>query len=370
MKKVCILTSVHPIFDTRIFHKEAKTLVQNGYDVTLIARHDKNEIIDGIKIIALPKSRNRLERFIKTGSLLYKKALEQKADIYHFHDPELLPWMIILKFKIRTKIIYDIHEDVPRQILNKYWLPRIIRKPIALVMSSIEWLSARVFDAIIVATPKIADRFFTVKTVRIQNFPITTEMLSANLISYSVRPPSFVYPGVIARIRGAVEMIQALALLSDILGVKLELAGNFSPNEFVNTLRALPGWTSVNYHGEISREQLTHLLGNVRAGLVLHQPVPNEIDAQPIKMFEYMAAGLPVIASDFPIWRQIIDGANCGVLVDPSNPTAIAEAMRWIIKHSAEAEAMGHRGRQAIEHKYNWNTEERKLLNLYKELIK
>ncbi len=116
--KVCILTSVHPPFDVRIFHKEAKSLVKAGYDVTLIAQHDKEEIVDGVKIINLQKPRNRIERMTKTVSELYQKALRVDADIYHFHDPELIPVGKALK-KRGKAIIYDVHEDYYESIKLK-----------------------------------------------------------------------------------------------------------------------------------------------------------------------------------------------------------------------------------------------------------
>lgn len=369
-QKICILTSVHSVFDARIFYKEAKALVNAGYDVTLIAQHNKEEIIDGIKIIPLPKPKNRWERFFKLDYLTYKKALQQKADLYHFHDPELLPWMMILKSKTKSKIIYDIHENTPQQILNKYWLPWIIRKPVSWLVSCVERLGSQIFDRIAPATYKIADRFPSAKTIVVQNFPDTTEILPNNLTPYTERPLSFVYAGAIAEIRGIKKIIYALKLLEDTSGIKFELAGSFRPNEFANELKTLTGWSLVNYHGIISRKQLAHLLNNVKAGLIIHQPVPNEIDAWPIKMFEYMAAGLPIITSDFPIWRKIVNDTKCGILVDPKNPKKIAEAMEWIIKNPIEAEAMGKRGRQEVELKYNWKNESKKLLKVYVELLK
>jgi len=369
MEKVCHITTVHPPFDTRVFHKECKTLEMAGYEVVLIAQHNKNEIIEGVKIIALPKPKNRFERMFFLTKKAYRLALEQSADIYHFHDPELIPWMIKLKKKTRANIIYDVHEDVPCQILNKHWLPWIIRKPVAWIMDGVEWLSAHIFDAIIPSTPKIADRFPKVKTVVIQNFPIITEILfTTNLIPYVQRPQSFVYVGVIASIRGIAEIVRAFSLLSDIFKIRLELAGTFSPNEFVNTLRALSGWTSVTYHGEISRKQLVCLLGRVRAGLVVHQPIPNEINAQPIKMFEYMAAGLPVIASNFPLWKEIIKENQCGICVNPLNPKEIARAIKYLIEHPEEAKKMGENGRKAVLEKYNWENEGKKLLKIYERL--
>jgi glycosyltransferase involved in cell wall biosynthesis len=367
-KKICILTSVHPVFCGRIFQKQAKTLAGVNYEVFLIAQHSKKETREGIKIIPLKKPQNRLERFTKTGFSLYRKALSQQADIYHFHDPELIFWMILLKIKTGAKIVYDIHEDVPNQILSKRWLPLLIRRPLSLMVSFLENLSVQFFDAVVLATPTISNHIYCDKKVVIYNFPILRGDFFKNYISYSKRPQSFVYPGAITGDRGIKETIQAITLLDDFCGVKFELAGTFSSNKVMNRLMILPGWSLVNYYGEISSEKVVSLLSNARAGIVVHQPIPNEVDALPVKVFEYMAAGLPIIASDFPRLSKIIEKINCGILVNPLKPEEIAEAMRWILKHPAKAEAMGKRGRQAVESTYNWGAEEEKLLSLYKEL--
>jgi glycosyltransferase involved in cell wall biosynthesis len=114
---------------------------------------------------------------------------------------------------------------------------------------------------------------------------------------------------------------------------------------------------------------LLQLAGRTRAGIVTFHPVPNHTESQPNKLFEYMAAGLPVIASDFPRWRGIVEGHECGLVVDPKDPDRIAEAMQWILAHPVEAETMGDRGRQAVKRQYNWDLESGKLLKVYKELL-
>ena len=366
--KVCILTSVHPPFDARIFHKEAKSLVKAGYDVTLIAQHDKEEVVDGVKIVNLQKPRNRFERMTKTVWSAYRKAVQLDADIYHFHDPELMPLATALKI-IGCKVIYDIHEDLPRQILSKEWLPVVLRRPIAGFMSGLDWLTAKVFDAIVPATPKIASRFPVDKIAIIQNFPVVEEMLGVMQFPYIQRPKALAYAGYITKHRGIFEVVQALQMLHEIDGIRLDLAGKFTQQGIEDELQVLPGWPLVRFHGWLSREQLALFLGSVRAGLVLHHPIPNEIDAQPIKLYEYMSAGLPIIASNFPLLKQIIEDVGCGLIVDPLDINAVAAAMRWILDHPAEAEAMGQRGRLAVLRIYNWDAEALKLMNLYNKVL-
>jgi glycosyltransferase involved in cell wall biosynthesis len=270
---------------------------------------------------------------------------------------------------IGYKVIYDVHEDVPRQIFSKFYIPRVIRYPASYAMSALEWFCARMCTAVIPATPIYAGRFPAKKTVVIHNFPIGAELVVQNPTPYEQRPPGFAYLGGIETIRGAVEMVRAFECMGDIPEARLELAGAFNPPGLEADLRALPGWDSVHYHGQVGRMQVAQILGKARAGLVVLHPEPTHYESYPIKMFEYMSAGLPVIASDFPVWRRIIDGAGCGVLVDPLNPGSIADAMRSILENPAEAEAMGRRGRQAVERSYNWDTEAGKIMGLYKKLL-
>lgn len=372
MLRIVHLTSAHPRYDIRIFVKQVQTLANaHPQQVVLIVADGKgDETVTGkpaVYDLGKPNS-GRAMRALLGSVRAFRFIRRRKPEIVHFHDPELIPLCLLLKL-FGHKIIYDVHEDVPRQIMSKHWIPVILRTPVALGITILEWLVGKVFDAIVPATPTIANRFPTNKTVLVQNFPIKKELVSASPVPYQSRPHAFAYVGSIAEIRGAKEMVIAIGYLRNKSGSRLEMAGEISPDSLSSELRALPDWSLVNYQRHIGRPEVANLLGNVWAGLVLFHPMPNHVDAQPNKMFEYMAAGLPVIASNFPLWRQIIEGAQCGLLVDPLNPQAIAEAMRWIMEHPVESEAMGQRGRKAVEKTYNWDKEAAKLIVLYKKLL-
>ncbi len=366
--KICMLTSVHQSLDTRIFYKEARSLAEAGYDVAIVGQHEREEVIDGIQMVPLPAPRNRMERATRSAWIAYRTALRLDAAVYHYHDPELIPVGMLLRLHGK-KTVYDVHEDVPRQMLSKHYLPWIMRHVLSLAASVVEWLAGKSVSAIVAATPTIAKRFPAVKTITVHNYVIADEMVVADPTSYAERPQSFLYPGVVARIRGIEEMVGALDLLGAGIDARLDLAGEFVPREFRQTLQALPGWRYVTYHGTVGRQELACLMGKARCGLVLHHPIPNEVDALPIKLFEYMGAGLPVIASNFRPLREIIEAEECGLVVDQSDPKAIAEAMRWILTHPTDAETMGRNGRRAVVEKYNWEAEAGKLLALYKRIL-
>jgi glycosyltransferase involved in cell wall biosynthesis len=365
--KIVHLTSKHDPFDIRIFVKECRTLAANGYDVVLIAPHDKNETLEGVRLRGIPKAKTRRQRMLGTTWDVYRAAVTEDARLYHFHDPELIPIGLLLKLRGK-KVIYDVHEDLPRQILSKHWVKPYIRRPLAWVMELVEGVSARIFDGIITVTTTIAKRFPKNKTALVQNFPILNELVSTNPIPYEERPPIIAYVGGITAIRGIKEMIEAMALLPESLNAKLVLAGTFEPPSLENEMRKLPGWERVEARGWQSRQEVATLLSNSRLGLIVYHPEPNHVNAQPNKLFEYMSAGLPVIASDFPLWEEIIEGAKSGLLVDPLNPQSIANKIYYLLENSQEAEHMGKRGFEAIFSRFNWAQEEKTLLTVYERV--
>jgi glycosyltransferase involved in cell wall biosynthesis len=367
-RRVCLLTSVHGPFDVRIFHKEAQSLARKGYSVTIVAPHSEDTQRDGVQIKAVPVPRTRSERMSLTLWRVFRSALSTNASVFHFHDPELIPVGMLLKL-LGKRVVYDVHEDVPADILDKSWIAPSLRWPIARAAAWTETLAACRFDAIVAATPRIADSFPNIKTLTVQNFPQVDVQLDAETTPYGDREPLIAYLGGISELRGAREMIEAMSLLSESTPARLQLAGFFDPPESQQELAKEQGWRRVDFLGWLSPTEVRELLGRSRLGVVVFHPIENHTMSQPNKLFEYMSAGLPVVASDFPLWRSIIQEARCGILVDPIKPTAIAEAIRWFLERPTEAEAMGLRGREAVRRIYNWENEEQKLVELYARLM-
>lgn len=364
------LTTVHPRGDIRIAVKQCATLAASYPKAVELVVADGlgNDQADGIDITDLGRtSSSRLIRpfqgFWRAVGLLFRR----RPKVLHFHDPELIPVGFVAKL-LGVRVVYDVHEDVPGQISGRLSMAKPLRMFLATGAQAAEWLASRTFDAILCATPHIARRFPPRKTAVVQNFPIVAELAAASSVRYADRPRRFVYIGVFTRLRGAAEMLTAVRRPELELNTELKIAGSCHPESLWTELEASTNSAAAEFLGWMGRGQVAELLATARAGLVLFHPVPNHVNSQPNKLFEYMSAGLPIIASDFPLWRELVDGLECGLLVDPQDPRAIAEAMRWILDHPDEAEAMGQRGRQAIESYLNWEHEGRSLLSVYQRI--
>ncbi|MBF8795125.1 glycosyltransferase family 4 protein [Pseudomonas monteilii] len=364
--KIVHLTSVHSRYDIRIFQKQCRTLSGAGYDVSLIVADGKgDECVDGVKILDVGKPIGRLQRIFKTTRRIYQRAISLDCDVYQFHDPELLPIGVRLK-RAGKVVVFDSHEDVPKQLLSKPYLHPLIMRLISFVFSIYERFACRELDCIFAATPFIRDKFMRMnsESVDINNFPMVGELDAA--LPWDKKNNEVCYVGGIASIRGITEVVEAFAHTTE--KVRLNLVGRFSESVVEQRVKKLSGWSSVNQLGQLERADVKEVLSRSLAGLVTFHPLPNHVDAQPNKMFEYMSAGIPVIASDFPLWRQIIEGSNCGVLVDPMDPQSISKAIDSLARDPELARTLGENGRAAVSAKYNWDIESKKLLACYKQL--
>jgi glycosyltransferase involved in cell wall biosynthesis len=353
------------MFDIRVFYLECLTLARAGYDVALVIRHARDEVIEGVRVRALPSPANRLSRMMLLGARAFARALREDAALYHLHDPELLPIGLALRCLGKT-VVYDVHEDVPRDVLEKEWIPKGLRRVAAGAIELVEkWLACRM-SRLVVVTPHILNRFVEVgcAAVDVRNYPMLAELHCPD-VTWVQKEKAVCYVGSISGFRGLFEMVDAI----DQTDGRLLLAGSFSPPADRTLAAARPGWKRVDELGQLSRREVRHTLRRSMAGLAVTHPNPNLVNALLLKIFEYMAAGIPVIASNFPVWKEIVEGNDCGLCVDPLNTREIAGAIQWIVDHPAEAERMGANGRKAVEARYNWESESAKLLSVYTELI-
>lgn len=366
-------TTVHSRNDIRIWVKQIHTLadVLDRTVVLYVQDGQGNEGDDFGQTLIIDLGRPTKNRFVRMTVGAWRMGLavlRAKPVVAHFHDPELIPVGLILRLA-GINVIYDVHEDVPSQILSKHWLPAFICRPFAWALSLLEWLGGWALSSIVAATPKIAERFPNDKTVTVQNFPILSEFAVNNAIKYEKRPPYIAYVGEITKLRGVFEMIEVINLVSHD-GICLQIAGNFQPAKLRKEVETLSGWNRVQYHGWLDRKSVAELLGQVRMGMVLFHPEPNHVNSQPNKLFEYLSAGIPVIVSKFPLWCEIVEDNQCGLTVDPLDTDAIAESVEYLLEHPREAKRMGENGNRAVELHYNWANESKKLIDLYRELIK
>jgi glycosyltransferase involved in cell wall biosynthesis len=358
--KVSILTSVHIPFDGRIFHKEAKTLARAGYEVVLIAPVSKEEVVDGVRMLPLPKPKNRFERMTKVVWRLFRLAFKEKADVYHFHDPELMPVGILLKL-LGKKVIYDVHEDYSEQILNKDWVGNTyIRKLAAFATKTAEQVGAFFFDGIVTATPHIAEKFPPRKTTTVRNLPILELIDRANPLR-----DALIYAGALTAVRGIEQLIQAMALLQN--RAELWLLGKWESKEFESKCAVLEGWRYTDYLGHVPYPKVSSYVKRANVGLINFLPVPNQQRAMPNKPFEYMACSLAMIMSNFAYWREIF--GECALFVNPYDPEDIANKVLYLLDNPDKAKELSDKGRALIEEEYSWEAEQVKLLDIYKKVL-
>lgn len=365
--KIAHLTSVHQRYDTRIFLKECRSLAVAGHSVYLVVADGKgDEAKEGVEIRDVGVSKGRLNRMLRTTRRIFDKALAIDAEIYHMHDPELIPVGLKLK-RVGKKVIFDAHEDLPKQLLGKPYLNKFSKIVLSKAFGVFESLACRKFDAVVVATPSIAEKFIRInsRTVTVNNFPLLGE-LSTDEVDWAAKKNEVSYIGGITSIRGISQVISAMSKVKS--DVRLQLGGRFSEKAVEAAAKQEQGWGRVDELGFVSREGVRDALARSVAGIVTFLPSPNHIDSQPNKMFEYMSAGVPVIASNFPLWRDIIEGNNCGLCVDPEDSQKISEAIDYLVQNPLQAESMGMNGQLAVRQKYNWSIEEKVLVGLYAQL--
>lgn len=367
MHKVCHVTSLHPAKDGRIFERECKSLTRK-YEVFLVTPNTETRIEDGIHIVGFktPATSSRLQRWLKLG-LIIKPLIDIDADVYHFHDPELMS--IGLKMQKRGKVvIFDSHEDVPAQIMNKTYIPTsILRKIISKIYEFYEKRSLRHYDSVVTVTPSIVERLSKInpQTYMLTNYPIYNDGIDKRTWNKKI--------GFAGLVTHNWNIHNVLSSIKD-LDLVFELAGP-SNDSYLTTLKKQNAWEKVNYHGVMKHSEVLEMLNDCTIGLALESyNNPNAGGKKGsigvTKMFEYMMVGIPVIATDLENWVPIVEGNDCGFCVDPTNIEQIKEKILFLLNNPSEAKRLGDNGRKAVKEKYCWQTQEKTLFDMYDNLLK
>jgi glycosyltransferase involved in cell wall biosynthesis len=364
---ICHLTSAHSRYDSRIFQKQCLSIVKSKNFATLILADGKgNEVIKGVNIIDVGFLQGRINRMFRTTQLIYSEALKIDADIYQIHDPELL--YVALKLKRNNKrVIFDSHEDAVRTILVAPYL----KPPFSIIISKVygyfERFVCKRLDGIIGATPFIESIFKNVSknVININNYPILNDAEVS--LTWDEKMTEVCYVGSIATNRGALEIVKSLELITT--ETRLNLVGNFAYSKIEAKLKILDGFNKVNEYGYIDSKEVQRVYSRSIAGIITSHPIPTYLESLPIKMFEYMAAGIPFIVSDFPYWRNLLRGYECCIFVNPLDPNEIAKAIDFFAFNKHEAKKMGDKARELVYEKFDWKNESEKLIAFYKLIL-
>ncbi|MEW9698211.1 glycosyltransferase [Paenibacillus sp. SI8] len=370
MRKVVHLTTVHHPLDTRIYHKECSSLARNGFDVTLIAPY--NEDLDNLAkapfhLITQKKSSNRWLRMTRDVWRVYRIAKEMRADVYHFHDPELLLIGVLLKKK-HNHVVYDVHEDYETGIMQKKYLPRFVRLIASKIFRAVEMACAKRFEIC------LAEKYYKEKFPNgalVLNYPIIdpVEKHSPNPEDHSMTVDEqihLLYTGNVTEDRGALIHAQ----LADLPNVHMHYVGKCSKNVADNILLAAgEGSKRVHMRGVesfVNREEIDHTYkqGHWHAGIALFPPTEHYMKKELTKFFEYMNAGLPLLCSNFPSWKEFVDKHKCGITVDPYDKEAVSKAIMYLKNNPEEAAQMAQNGRKAVM-ELSWTSQEQILVDFY-----
>jgi glycosyltransferase involved in cell wall biosynthesis len=360
--KVCHCSILHKLDDSRIFYKECITLASAGYNVTFIAKSgSKSEFEDstyqGVTLQVL-KSNNRLYNNVS----LFVTLLNQRINVVHFHDPELIILGLFMKL-LGKKIIYDVHENVRQDIMHKVWLKPILRYFLSKAAVFLESLASNFFNGIISATPTIAKNFNNNNTYVVRNFP--TFKKQEVLFKIKEKKYIIIYIGTLSKTRGIQEIISAAGHL---IGVaELWLLGTWNDELFRTECEEMLGYKNTRYIGVVNHEDVAKILSEVSIGLCTLHPIDTFKDSYPIKVFEYMQNGIPVLMSNFDMWQELF--GNSSEYIDPMNPLKIAEKIMEMLNNPTRLEEMSRKGQIAVNEQYNWDSESRLLVEFYNKIL-
>ena len=301
---------------------------------------------------------------------VYREAVKLDADIYSFHDAEMIPVALLLRASGK-KVVYNIHDDATVSLLTKHYIPLWLRKPLAALAAGLENTACRFFSGIIPASPGLAKKYARLnkQTVVVSNYVDLSEIPLPLERDWEHGPFTVTYVGFLDKERQIHQLVMAMGLLPKHLNVVLTLGGPFTSPGYRKEVVALSEWKSVEELGYLNRPDMIRVLSTSRIGVVLTVDAAVQRYGSSNKLFDYMASAIPIVATNFPLWREIIEEAGCGLTVDSNDPNAIAEALLYLLTHPKEADEMGRRGREAVEKFYSWQQEEEKLIQLFNTLM-
>lgn len=369
---IAILTSSHSTYDSRVFHKQARSLADAGHNVILVTPHDSDTERDGIQIQAV-KGGDVESAGLGHAYKIYREAKSIDADVYHFHDPGLLPFGLLLSYTTDAKIIYDCHEQYEKAF-RRYDFPPDCLNPLVGLFPKLQSLTANELDAVVTTTEEAAEDFRRrghPNVVTVRNFPTTNDISFGDAPIEQQAEHLLVYVGGLDETRGLDEMLRLVSsLLKRDIDVEAWFIGSTAGKEDKTIERAAElGITDdVMFIGRVPHSEVFSYLHEGDVGLALLDPDRFEQDI-PLKLFEYMYSEIPVLTTPIGASSEFIDD-EWGIVVPFNNTEEQADEVAKLLTDPERRTEMGQRGKEKVENEYSWKNEKQKLLALYESLNK
>lgn len=352
---IAVVSTVHHGQDTRVLRRTTIALADADNRVAYVtADPPPASALDGraIQVVGLDPPVGRFDRMTRIQWQALQRTIDTGADVVHLHDPELLPTALVLRAMGRG-IVFDLHEDLAAQVLLKDWVAPRLRPLVRAVVSTVESVLPRLVDEIVVADPELAARLVdrgATNITLVQNHPDLAELPDSAPIR---QPRQVVYVGGVTTARGLFTMIEAVRISRDDNPFSLVVGGPFPSPEIEAEARDAAQGLDVEFAGWIPRNRVWKLLLSSSVGLAILDRTPNYEHAQPTKVYEYLAAGLEVIASDFPLWRRLFTGVEQVHFVEPDDPVALAHQVQSCLADGPDAAARAAL-RTRVEDSWSW----------------
>ncbi|WP_420176473.1 glycosyltransferase [Luteococcus sp. OSA5] len=360
--RVAHLSTVHQSWDNRILNKECRALAEAGFDVHLVISAEADRVTHGVQVHAI-KRRGRAARLVASQLEAWRALDRIRPQLLHFHDPELIPMAVAYGRCRGIPVVYDAHEDLVKQIETKPYLRGAAKGVARAAAARLVSLANRRCDAIVTVIDEIGQTFSPEREGRerpvvvVKNLPWAADFAPRE---GSARERTAVYTGDISVERGLERMLDAVEATDS----HLVTAGRCLVDE-----KRLTGSTRVDHRGLVPPSGLPGIIGEGQVGLVLLSRLPNYEHSLPTKVFEYMACGIPFLASDFAYWRELFGGLDAGLFVDPDDQPAIRAALAELLDDPERCARMGANGRRAVEERFGFEAESGKLVALMERLL-
>ena len=370
MKKVLILSTVHLWNDNRILYKEIASMKKLNFSLTYIVQHQNTKPfeLNGINVLPIPIVFSKKKRLFTLQKIVYEIIKKENFDVIHFHDPELILLMFWVKKKFNINIIFDIHENVSAAILDKNWIPKIVRPIMVSIYKIIENIFIRKFDRLIIAE-KSYSKIYGKKAIQVLNYPI----LLPEINNKEYGNINFVYTGAIMEIRGIWQMLNIFKQINEKFpNTSFTLVGRFAPLSLENDVNFFLINNNLNenvkIHGGVSISKVNEILKNSHIGFSILKPIGNYLESLPTKIFDYMNNKVVIIASNFPLYNEYIDIPQTGITVDYHDIDNSVNKISELVGNDELMKKMAQNGYSSIKENWNWENEEKKLLKVVNHL--